>query len=148
MCLGLVRYSVRISRHPCQFGIIPMCYPSLVIVQLLLTSQNPAQNVLSPSVFKFTSVVSSLRVLCMYVYLSTSLVIYSVILVSCICVLRSCLCFLVLRFQPVSGFLFLPCKSGPCMFIFLCLLVFSVLSLCSLSQYQSCLVYCVFVSQF
>ena len=73
MCLGLVRYSVRVLRHPCQFGIIPRCYPSLVIVQLLLPSQNPAQNVLSLSVFKFTSVVSSMQVLYMYVYLSTSL---------------------------------------------------------------------------
>ena len=87
---------------------------------------------------------------CMYVFfcipvnswLRVCLFLY---LVLCICVYRSCSCFLFWRFQPVSGFLFLPSKSGPCIFIFLCLFVFSVLSLCSLSQYQSCLVYYVWL---
>ena len=50
--------------------------------------------------------------------------------------------FLFLRLQPISGFLSLSCKSGLCIFIYLCLLVCSVLSLYSLSQYQSYLVYC------
>ena len=50
--------------------------------------------------------------------------------------------FLFLRLQPVSGFHSLSCKSGLCIFIYLCLLVCSVLSLYSLSQYQSYLVYC------
>ena len=83
---------------------------------------------------------------CMYVCISFYLSGYLCCnLVLCICIYRSCSCFLFLWFQPVSGFLFLPCKSGSCIFIFLCLLVFSVLSLCSLSQYQSCLVYCVWL---
>ena len=54
-----------------------------------------------------------------------------VYLVLCICVYRFCSCLSSYKFQPFSGFLFLSRKSGPCIFIFLCLLVFSILSLCS-----------------
>ena len=71
------------------------------------------------------------KISCLFVYL-----------VLCICVYRFCSCFEFLWFQPVSGFLFLSRKSGPCIFIFLCLLVFSILSLCSPSLYLSCRVYC------
>ena len=45
-------------------------------------------------------------------------------------------------YSPFSGFLSLSCKSGLCIFRYLCLMVCSVLSLYSLSQYQSYLVYC------
>ena len=80
--------------------------------------------------------------LCMYIAV---LLVY---LVLCICVYRFCLCFEFLRFQPVSGFLFLSCKSGPCIFIFLCLLVFSIfefvlpLPVSVLPCLLCCLVYC------
>ena len=51
MCLGFVHYSVHVSRHPCYIGITLMCYPSLVIVLLLLTAQNPRIERSFPSVF-------------------------------------------------------------------------------------------------
>ena len=51
MCLGYVRYSIRVFHHPRYLRITFMCFPSLVIVQLVLTSQNPPIERSFPSVF-------------------------------------------------------------------------------------------------
>ena len=150
MCLGYVHYSVRVSHHPHYLGITFMCFPSLVIVQLLLTSQNPRIGRSFPSVFivhtVFSFLVSSsyfLTLLCSYFCVWSTH--YSCFLF----LIRSCLLILFPVPLPLSS------KSCICIFhlsMFVGLFCFDFVTpppsvcfiLCIVYVWSSCCVYCKF----
>ena len=116
MCLGFVRYSVRVSCHSCYISITLMCYPSRNCLAPL-TSQNPCIECSFPSIFIVRTVQSVVARSLLTVLLSELLsdfLSYFPNLVICVsCKHRSSSCFLSSCFlSPVRSSLFpvsLPC---------------------------------------
>ena len=115
MCLGFVRYSVCISRHPCSISIILMCYLSHNSLAPPHFPESPHRMFIPQCIYcphTVQSVFAIHIVLCVLIYIG--LVLVSCFLFGLVCFPCPCPC-------PVS-FVFV-------LAFYLCLLVFSVLSL-------------------